>query len=229
MPTSRLVRSLLVAAGLCFWAGVGPGTDVRGQEPTQTPTFRTDASFVLTDVFVTADGKPVTDLTAADFEVREDGVVQTIRSFEAVRHDLRPAVGLPRRNPGTVAESEAMAADPRRRVFVVFLDTYHVEKADAMWVRKELLAFFKDSLGPDDLIAYMTPNMSGRDISFSTSTDPIVRLPGRQPGVGPRRPDALHRGRSRRAGSEHLLRQSGRQRPRGVVQPAFAAAGAEVH
>jgi VWFA-related protein len=181
MSTSRLVRSVLVA-GLCMWAASGPGTAVRGQEPPpappppdqQAPTFRTDASFVLTDVFVTADGKPVTDLTEADFEVKEDGVVQTIRSFEAVRHDLHPTIGAPRRNPGTVAESEAMAADPRRRVFVVFLDTYHVDKAEAMWVRKQLMAFFKDSLGPDDLVAYMTPQMSGQDISFSTSTDPIL-------------------------------------------------------
>lgn len=174
MSTSRVIRSLLVAAGICILAGAGPGSRVRGQQAETPPTFRTDASYVLTDVFVTADGKPVTDLTAADFEVREDGVVQAIRSFEAVRHDLRPAVGLPRRNPATVAESEAMAADPRRRVFVVFLDTYHVDRADAMWVRKRLIEFFKDSLGPDDLIAYMTPHMSGADISFSTSTDPIL-------------------------------------------------------
>jgi VWFA-related protein len=174
MSTSRVIRSLLVAAGICVVAGAGPGSRVRGQQADTPPTFRTDASFVLTDVFVTKDGQPVTDLTQADFEVREDGAVQTIRSFEAVRHDLRPAVGLPRRNPASVAESEAMAADPRRRVFVVFLDTFHVERGDAMWVRKRLLEFFKDSLGPDDLIAYMTPHMSGQDISFSTSTDPIL-------------------------------------------------------
>ena len=63
MSTSRLVRPLLVAAAVCIWAGAGPGTAARGQEPApapppapQGPTFRTDASFVLTDVFVTADG-----------------------------------------------------------------------------------------------------------------------------------------------------------------------------
>ena len=52
---------------------------MRGQQaaPQAEPTFRTDANYVLTDVFVTADGKPVTDLTQADFEVQEDGVVQT--------------------------------------------------------------------------------------------------------------------------------------------------------
>jgi VWFA-related protein len=143
------------------------------QQPPPEPTFRTDASFVLTDVFVTADGKPVTDLTQADFEVKEDGVVQTIRSFEAVRHTTESGA-LPRRNPSTVAESNAIIADPRRRVFVVFLDTYHVDRADSMVVRKALQDFLKTALDPDDLVAYMTPHMSGRDISFSTSTAPLL-------------------------------------------------------
>ncbi len=67
-----------------------------------------------------------------------------------------------------------MIADPRRRVFVVFLDTYHVDRADSMVVRKALQDFLKTALGPDDLVAYMTPHMSGRDISFSTSTDPLL-------------------------------------------------------
>src|SRR6188472_3165549 len=161
MSTSRLVRSLVVAAGICVLAGAGPGGRVRGQQPEQQPpppqepTFRTDASFVLTDVFVTADGKPVTDLTQADFEVKEDGVAQTIRSFEAVRH-TGEAGALPRRNPSTVTEMRAMAADPRRRVFVVFLDTYHVTRAGSMIVRQALMTFLKSAaFGSDDLIAFM--------------------------------------------------------------------------
>ncbi len=68
-----------------------------------------------------------------------------------------------------------MIADPRRRVFVVFLDTYHVDRGDSMVVRKALQDFLKTALGPDDLIAYMTPHMSGRDISFSSSTEPLIR------------------------------------------------------
>ena len=136
MSTSRLVRSLVVAAGICVLAGAGPGGRVRrtaaAAAAAAEPTFRTDASFVLTDVFVTADGKPVTDLTQADFEVKEDGVVQTIRSFEAILHTPQP-VGLPRRNPSTVAESNAMIADPRRRVFVVFLDTYPRRPRPTRW------------------------------------------------------------------------------------------------
>ncbi len=177
MSTPRLIRSLVVAAGICVLVGAGPGGLVRGQQaapPQPEATFRTDANFVLTDVFVTADGKPVTDLTQADFDVREDGVVQTIRSFEAVRHDRQPTV-VARRDPSTVAESEAMIADPRRRVFVVFLDTFHVERSGSMVVREALLSFLKTALGPDDLVGFMTPHMSGRDISFTSSTSPLLR------------------------------------------------------
>ena len=174
MSTSRRVHLLVVAAGICLLAGAEPNGRGHGQQPPSDPTFRADASFVLTDVFVTADGTPVTDLTPADFEVREDGVVQTIRSFEAIRHDPNPVVGLPRRNPSTVAESNAMAADPRRRLFVVFLDTYHVDRAGSMRVRKTLEAFFRTSFEADDLIAYLTPHMSGADISFSTTTEPLL-------------------------------------------------------
>jgi VWFA-related protein len=174
MSTSRVRRSLLVAAGLCVLAGSGPAGPLRGQQA-ETPTFRADASYVLTDVFVTRDGTPVTDLTAADFEVREDGVLQTVRSFEAILHRGQPS-GPPRRNPSTVAESQAAAADPRRRVFVFFIDTFHVGRAESMQIRQAVQRFLKSALGSDDLIAYMTPHMSGSDISFSTSTEPLVRF-----------------------------------------------------
>ena len=150
------------------------------------PTFRTDASFVLTDVFVTADGKPVTDLTAADFEVKEDGVVQTIRSFESIVHKLQP-VGLPRRNPSTVAESNAMIGDPRRRVFVVFLDTYHVDRGSAMVRAEGPEGLPRDRARPGRPRRLHDAAHVGRDISFSTSTEPLIRLPRRQPCLGHRR------------------------------------------
>ena len=70
-----------------------------------------------------------------------------------------------------------------------------------MWVRKQLIAFFKESLGPDDLVAYMTPQMSGQDISFSTSTDPILAFFGANPvwGVADEAPVFTEAG-SRRTG-----------------------------
>ena len=78
-----------------------------------------------------------------------------------------------------------------------------------MVVRKALQDFLKTALGPDDLVAYMTPHMSGRDISFSSSTEPLIRyfddnpvwgVADESPGtetdeVETQSPDLLHRQR----------------------------------
>ncbi len=56
----------------------------------QQPTFRTNTSIVPTDVrVVDKDGKPVTDLTKADFTVTDDRLAQTITQFEKQTVDGR--------------------------------------------------------------------------------------------------------------------------------------------
>ena len=63
----RLVLGLAVV-GLVGAASVGA----------QTPVFTSRVDVVLVDVLVTSRGKPVAGLTAADFEVRDNGVPQRI-------------------------------------------------------------------------------------------------------------------------------------------------------
>jgi Ca-activated chloride channel family protein len=52
----------------------------------QSPTFSTRVELVRLDVLVTEGGKPVRGLSAADFEVRDNGMLQTLEhvSFEQV-------------------------------------------------------------------------------------------------------------------------------------------------
>ena len=83
------------------------------QKP-QQPVFRSDAHFVLVDAYPLRDGKVVEGLAAADFEVREEGVLQTIDTFEFVDGGA-PVPESARRDPNTVAESKAQVADPRAR------------------------------------------------------------------------------------------------------------------
>src|SRR5678816_4834503 len=60
------------------------------QEPQAPPTFRTGTNIVRVDATVVdRNGDPVPSLTAEDFEIREDGVLQTISSFKFVVADGR--------------------------------------------------------------------------------------------------------------------------------------------
>ncbi|HEY2906286.1 MAG TPA: VWA domain-containing protein [Vicinamibacterales bacterium] len=136
------------------------------------PTFKTEVNYVRVDVFPTRDGQPVTDLTAADFEVLEDKVPQKIDAFQhiAVRGNVPQDA---RREPNNVRESRAMMEDPNARVFVLFLDTYHVEVEGSHNIRKPLVDALDKIIGADDLVGVMTPEMSSGDVTFARKTTTI--------------------------------------------------------
>ncbi len=132
----NLTACALVALGLgasqVLWAqsaqppqGGAAQAPAAQKEPEQRPVFRGGANFVRVDVFATKDGVPVEDLKAEDFEVAEDGNPQKVETFEFVKIQTG-GDATTRVEPRTVRESREMVADPRARVFVLFLDTYHV-------------------------------------------------------------------------------------------------------
>ena len=144
------------------------------QDPRQ-PTFRSGANYVRVDMYATRDGQPVNDLTASDLEVLEDGIPQKIEDFEHVV--VRSAgTSASRVEAGGLRESREAAGDPRARVFVIFLDTYHTQLEGSAIMRKPLVAFLDRVLGPDDLVALMTPEMAGSDIALGRKTDVIERI-----------------------------------------------------
>lgn len=139
-----------------------------GEEP-QRPTFRLEANYVRVDVYPTRDGAPVEGLNADDFEVLEDGKPQQIEQFERV--ELRHLTAREeRRDPVSVADGVEQAGDPRRRVFVIYLDTHHTTYAGSHAARKPLIDMLERLIGPDDLFAVITPTMSPRDIVFARRT-----------------------------------------------------------
>ncbi len=142
------------------------------QDQPQRPVFRTEANYVRIDVFPTRDEQPVPDLTQAEFEIFEDKITQKIDAFERVV--ISPAGPQEtRREPNTVAESRAMAQDPRARVFVLFLDTYHVTTAASHAMRDPLVRMLQRMIGPDDLVGLMTPEMSAKNLTLARRTQTI--------------------------------------------------------
>ena len=145
------------------------------QNPQNRPTFRSGAAYVRVDMYATRDGKPIEDIQENEVEVLEDGVPQKIEAFEHVR----VRTGIPqelRVEPNTVEQSRQMAGDPRARVFVIFLDTYHTQIEGSATMRQPLMNFIDRVLGPDDMVAVMTPEMAATEITFQRKTTVISRM-----------------------------------------------------
>ena len=143
--------------------------------PTGQATFRTGANYVRVDMYATQNGQPVHDLQLGDIDVLEDGVPQKIEAFEHVQ--VQPAGPQAARiEPNTIAESRQMVADARARVFVIFLDTYHTQIEGSSNMRLPLVRFLDRVLGPEDLVAVMTPEMAASDITFGRKTIVISNI-----------------------------------------------------
>ncbi|HSK08528.1 MAG TPA: VWA domain-containing protein [Vicinamibacterales bacterium] len=170
---NRIVAALV--AGAACLAGLQGQLSGRQAPREQRPTFRAEANYVRLDVYPLAGGEPVQDLRQEEFEVFEDGVPQEIATFEHVL--IRPG-GPPetRIEPSTAAEARQMAADPRARLFVVFLDTYHVSGTSGLQIRGPLLRMLDRAIGQDDLVAVMTPEMSGAAVTFGRRTAAIEAI-----------------------------------------------------
>ncbi len=141
------------------------------QGPTrQPPTIRSGINYVRVDVIVTdKSGQPVLDLKSGDFSVAEDGKPQTIEAFDVVKVDgtsAEIASGPPRAIVNDFDE-EREAARPDVRLFVIFLDDYHVRRGNDMSVRKPLIEFIQNQLAPADMVAIMYPLTPITDLRFS--------------------------------------------------------------
>ena len=141
------------------WWMVGAVALVGAVRPAaQQPTFRGGARYVRVDVYPTdAAGKPIEGLTAADFEVYEDGKLQSVDTFDFVR--IEPEPEAVRVDPNSQREGEALAKDPRARVFAIVLDTRHVDLASGRALRRPLVEMLDRLIGPRDMFGVITPEL----------------------------------------------------------------------
>jgi VWFA-related protein len=171
----RLPIALLVAtaSAVAMAQNRQPGQSTADSQ--QPPTFRAEANYVRVDMYAMQDGRAVEDLKVDEIEVLEDGATQKIETFEHVR--VRPAGPQETRiEPNTVRESRAMAADPRARVFVIFLDTYHTQVEGSHNMRLPVVRFLDRVIGQDDLVAVMTPEMSPAQLTLGRKTTVISQM-----------------------------------------------------
>ena len=188
-----------------------PPAQTKAQTPQQPPVFRGGTNQVRVDVTVlNKKGDPVTDLTKDDFEVREDGVVQSIdnlKLIEATGAAPEDDTSLPIRSQYHAA---AEAARDNIRVFVIFWDEYHIgEMAPAIRARAALENFVQFAFGPTDLVALMDQLTPTDAIKFTRDrrelAEQVHKVKGRQGVYVPAR-SAVEEAQMYRARDLEMLR-----------------------
>jgi VWFA-related protein len=144
----RRVRAIPCLAAALGLATAGPGAATQ-----QTPEFSVGSELVRIDAVVLDDGaKPVTGLTADDFEIEENGDVQPIVSFEAIELSPSPA-GAPEPEAG---EPRPLSPEQTRYLLVYFDDT-HLSPLSVAQLQQGLGPFFARQLGDQDRVTLIAP------------------------------------------------------------------------
>ncbi|MDP1570312.1 MAG: VWA domain-containing protein [Vicinamibacterales bacterium] len=174
MPGPSSLRSVLSAGLVVLVAGLA-AQQPAVPERAPLPPFRGGANLVRVDAYISQNGQAVTDLTADDFEVLEDNAPQSIEQFELI--EPRP-IGpeSDRLEPNSVREAEAMAADPRARLFVLFMDVWHVQLSGSYRAQEPVGRLLERLIGQDDMVGVMTPEMSAHNITFARRTSTLQAM-----------------------------------------------------
>lgn len=174
---------LLLAAALVVPAWTGP---VRAQDPDTDATApeaadedqeadsgeifvdRVDVNVVNVDVFVTdKKGNRITDLTAEDFEIYENGKPMKISNFYRVEEGRRLRLPLPAPEP-RMSEGEPALEEPevdevpedQRLHLVVYVDNFNIRPINRNRVLGDLRRFLLEKLDRDDRIMLISYDRS---------------------------------------------------------------------
>jgi VWFA-related protein len=158
------MRAKGIAAVLAVFLVVSTGAASRqspAPAPTQTPVFRAGANYVRVDAYPTLDGKIIRGLMKDDFEIFEDGKVQTVALAEFVTFDAPDEA---RGSMLSAREGLELAADPHNRVVVFVIDRAAFDLPMWRTLREDLHDFLERQVGPRDLVGLITTDRPWTDL-----------------------------------------------------------------
>jgi VWFA-related protein len=147
------------------------------------PTFPSQVELVTVDVVVTdKKGNPVPDLTKDEMQITEDGVPQTVTSFETILLSPEPAPEKPAPRPFVATNTDPQVRTAR--TFVVVFDDIHLTPFMALRAKGAVGEFLKNGVREGDRVSivasgggawWSTKMMAGRDELLTL----VKRLDGR--------------------------------------------------
>jgi VWFA-related protein len=168
---SRLLVALVMAACSGIVSAQQQATQPAApQSPQPAVTFRVEVNYVEVDAIVTdAQGRVVSNLTAPDFEVLEDGKPQKITSFSLVNIPIERA----ERPIFTTAPIEADVqtnAHAEGRIYLIVLDDVHTDFTRTPRVKASMKRFLEQNFGTNDLAAVVFTGRSEASQDFTNNT-----------------------------------------------------------
>ena len=181
------MRTLVAVAVLVLLTGTQGAPSAQQTPDPQRPVFRAGAHYVRVDVYPTRNGAPVRDLKAEDFELLEDGKAQQIETFEFIESPTWTP-NAERRDPNSQRDGFELARNPQYRVFVLYLDAFHVSLAGSNRSRRPIIDFLNRMIGPRDLFGVLTPAQTVNDLLIGQLTQTIEQQLTDHPtwGIGDR-------------------------------------------
>jgi VWFA-related protein len=169
-----LWRGLAEAQSPQMREGGSQAPQTQAPQSPQPPVFRGGTNLVQVDAIVAdANGQPIVDLTAADFEMLDDGKpvpIDRVRFLGAAEYSGDATLAPIRSHE----DEEREASRDDVRVYAIVLDDYHVPRMGELRVIEPLLAFVRQ-LPPTDLVAVYYPLDSVTDVAFSRDREPVIK------------------------------------------------------
>jgi VWFA-related protein len=176
MTRTRPARGALAAV---LVVSLSMQTSANAQEAPQppnagAPAFRTTLKLVQVDAVVTdGKGRHVTDLTAGDFELKEDGKRQEISNCAFVPTEI------PKATPGPSETAAAPAAQPQagevQRTVALVVDDLALDMQSIVTVRNGLATFVEKQIQPGDLVSVVRTGSGTGALQQFTTDKRILR------------------------------------------------------
>ena len=169
------VKALILAVALNM------GAEALAQDPSPkpqvpNPVFRAGVELVSIDITaLDSNGRQVTDLTAADFQIEIDGDRRQVSTVEYIRSvDPLRVIGAP---PKIVLADETFASSnaknaPRGRLIVLLIDQGNIRTGAARSVMTSAKKFV-DTLTAEDRVAVIAVPGPGELVDFTTNHDKV--------------------------------------------------------
>ena len=153
-----LVVALFVGATVSTALGQNPGATPQPQQPEEDEVVRISTNLVQVDAVVTdKNGRQVTDLTSADFEIYEDGKRQEITnlSYVSITSPGTERAAAPPDPSGQRAPAPPVRLRPTevRRTIALVVDDLQLSFESTYYVRRMLKKFVDEQMQPGDLVA----------------------------------------------------------------------------